>query len=74
MGQTVKHAFADLGYAGDGAAQAARDDGIELQVVKLSEAKKGFVRLPRRWVVERSIEVQNTVLSENGKKYRISLN
>jgi transposase len=24
-------------------------------VVKLSEAKRGFVLLPRRWVVERSI-------------------
>ena len=28
--------------------------GIELSVVKLPEAKKGFVLLPRRWVVERS--------------------
>jgi hypothetical protein len=36
------------------AAQAARDEGVELQVIKLQEAKKGFVLLPRRWVVERS--------------------
>jgi transposase len=28
--------------------------GIELQVVKLAKAKKGFVLLPKRWVVERS--------------------
>ena len=28
--------------------------GIELQVVKLPEAKRGFVLLPKRWVVERS--------------------
>ncbi|MGK4588645.1 transposase, partial [Xanthomonas hortorum pv. gardneri] len=28
--------------------------GIELHVIKLQEAKKGFVLLPRRWVVERS--------------------
>ncbi|WP_164914617.1 transposase, partial [Xanthomonas translucens] len=28
--------------------------GIDLHVVKLPEAKKGFVLLPRRWVVERS--------------------
>lgn len=27
---------------------------IHLKVVKLQEAKKGFVLLPRRWVVERS--------------------
>ncbi|MCG7364533.1 transposase, partial [Roseomonas sp. ACRSG] len=28
--------------------------GIELEVVKLPGAKRGFVLLPRRWVVERS--------------------
>ncbi len=39
-GQTVKLAFADQGYTGEGAAQAARDEGMELQVIKLSEAKK----------------------------------
>jgi transposase len=27
---------------------------MHLEVVKLPEAKKGFVLLPRRWVVERS--------------------
>jgi transposase len=53
-GQTVKVAFADQGYTGEEAAQAARDEGIELQVIKLAEAKKGFVLLSRRWVVERS--------------------
>ncbi len=53
-GQTVKVAFVDQGYTGAEPAQAARDEGIDLQVIKLSEAKKGFVLLPRRWVVERS--------------------
>ncbi|CAM2172854.1 transposase [Paraburkholderia sacchari] len=53
-GQTVRIAFADQGYTGEESAEAARDEGIELQVVKLPEAKKGFVLLPRRWVVERS--------------------
>jgi transposase len=53
-GQTVKLAFADQGYTGEEPAKAAQDEGIELQVIKLSEAKKGFVLLPRRWVVERS--------------------
>ena len=53
-GHTVKVAFADQGYTGEDAAQAARDEGIELQVIKLQAAKKGFVLLPRRWVVERS--------------------
>jgi hypothetical protein len=35
-------------------AEAAQTHGIRLQVVKHSEAKRGFVLLPRRWVVERS--------------------
>ncbi|MCP2091864.1 UNVERIFIED_ORG: transposase [Paraburkholderia sediminicola] len=35
--------------------QAAHDEGITLQIVKLSEAKKGIVLLPSRWVVERSV-------------------
>ena len=35
----------------------AAEHGIELQVVKLAEAKNGFMLLPRRWVVERSPEV-----------------
>ena len=53
-GRTVKVAFADQGYTGEAPAQAALDEGIDLQVIKLSGAKKGFVLLPRRWVVERS--------------------
>jgi transposase len=32
----------------------ASEHGITLEVVKLAEAKRGFVLLPRRWVVERS--------------------
>ena len=34
--------------------QTAAAHGIQLEVVKLPEAKRGFVLLPRRWVVERS--------------------
>ena len=34
--------------------EAAEGEGIRLEVVKLPEAKRGFVLLPRRWVVERS--------------------
>ena len=37
------------------AVQAAAAHGIELMVVKHTEAKRGFVLLARRWVVERSI-------------------
>ena len=50
----IEVAFVDQGYTGDDAAQAASGHGIELIVVKLPEAKKGFVLLPKRWVVERS--------------------
>lgn len=53
-GQSVEVAYVDQGYTGDKPAQAAAAHGIELVVVKLPEAKKGFVLLPRRWVVERS--------------------
>lgn len=53
-GQTVEVAFVDQGYTGDAAAEQAKAHGIRLDVVKHTEAKKGFVLLPRRWVVERS--------------------
>lgn len=53
-GQSVEVAFVDQGYTGGRAAAAAAEHGIALEVIKLSEAKRGFVLLPRRWVVERS--------------------
>lgn len=53
-GENVEVAFVDQGYTGENAAEAAQKHGIELLVVKLPEAKKGFVLLPKRWVVERS--------------------
>jgi transposase len=53
-GESVAVAFVDQGYTGDQPAQEAAAQGIHLAVVKLSEAKHGFVLLPRRWVVERS--------------------
>ena len=53
-GGSVEVAFVDQGYTGEQPAQDAAAHGIELIVVKLAEAKKGFVLLPKRWVVERS--------------------
>ncbi len=53
-GDTVEVAFVDQGYTGDQAEQDAAAHGIRLEVIKLPEAKRGFVLLPRRWVVERS--------------------
>jgi len=52
MGQ-VKIAFADQDYTEE-AAQAEAEERIELCVVKVEGAKRGFVLLPRRWMVERS--------------------
>jgi transposase len=53
-GDNVEVAFVDQNYTGENAAAAAEANGIEPVVIKLPEAKKGFVLLPRRWVVERS--------------------
>jgi len=53
-GQNVQVAFVDQGYTGDPPAAAAARHGMRLEVVKHHEAKRGFVLLPRRWVVERS--------------------
>lgn len=53
-GQSVQLAFVDQGYTGQTPAQDAAIHGVRLEVIKLSEAKRGFVLLPRRWVVERS--------------------
>ena len=53
-GETVEVAFVDQGYTGEQPAADAAAHGIRLEVVKLAEAKRGFVLLPRRWVVERS--------------------
>jgi len=53
-GGTVEVAYVDQGYTGEDAAKQAEQEGIELIVVKHTEAKRGFVLLPRRWVVERT--------------------
>jgi len=51
-GRRVEVAFVDQGYTGEAAAEAARAAGIELRVVKVEGAKRGFVLLPKRWVVD----------------------
>ncbi len=53
-GQNVQVAFVDQGYTGEQPAKDAAQHGLRLEVVKHHEAKRGFVLLPRRWVVERS--------------------
>ena len=53
-GESVDLAYVDQGYTGQQPEADAAAHGIRLEVVKLAEAKRGFVLLPRRWVVERS--------------------
>lgn len=53
-GEHVELAYVDQGYTGPDPAASAAQHGIELVVVKAPQAKRGFVLLPKRWVVERS--------------------
>jgi transposase len=53
-GESVALAYVDQGYTGEQPAADAATHGIRLEVVELPEAKRGFVLLPRRWVVERA--------------------
>ena len=53
-GDTVELAWVDQGYTGPAPAAEAAQHGIRLAVVKTPAARRGFVLLPRRWVVERS--------------------
>lgn len=52
----LRHVFADGGYAGDKLKNALEHLGDwTIEIVKRSDVAKGFVLLPRRWVVERTI-------------------
>jgi transposase len=53
-GENVQLAYVDQGYTGAQPAADAAAAGLRLEVVKHHEAKRGFVLLPKRWVVERS--------------------
>ena len=53
-GEKVEIAFVDQGYTGEEPAAAASEKKIRLVVVKHTEPKRGFLLLPRRWVVERT--------------------
>jgi transposase len=53
-GQSVELGYVDQGYTGEEPAADAAAYGMQLEVVKLPDVKKGFVLLPKRWVVERT--------------------
>ena len=52
-GERVEIASVDSGYTGPDPAASAAAHGIELVVVKTPEAKRGWILLPKRWIVER---------------------
>ena len=52
----LRHVFADGGYVGDKLQDALKALGDwTIEIVKRSDVAKGFVLLPRRWVVERTL-------------------
>jgi putative transposase len=53
-GRRLKKIWIDGGYKAGVVAWAQTDLGYELEVVERPAVGKGFQRLPRRWVVERS--------------------
>ena len=50
-GQAVEVAFVHLGYSGEGPASGAAAQGVRPEVVKLPQAKVGFILLLRGWAV-----------------------
>ena len=48
-GNTIEIAFVDEGYTATEPIEAAAAHGVRLEVIKLPEAKRRFVLLPRRW-------------------------
>lgn len=53
-GGTIEVAYADQGDTGAAATEQTEQVSIKLEIVKHHEAKRGFVLLPKRWVVERT--------------------
>jgi transposase len=52
---TLVNSIADGAYRGAATAAAVLEDaGLPLEIVKRSDARKGFVVLPKRWIVERT--------------------
>ena len=55
MFPSLEKAIADGGYQGQATADAVlAAAGIPLEIVKRSDVGKGFVLLPKRWIVERT--------------------
>jgi transposase len=56
----LRHVFADAAYAGDKLQHALDKLGTwTIEIIRRADAAKGFVLLPRRWVVERTFAWHN---------------
>mgnify|MGYP001428864740 CR=1 FL=1 len=53
-GEHVEVAYVDQGYTSEVPRQDAAQQGVNLVVMKLREAKRGFALLPKRWGVKRT--------------------
>jgi putative transposase len=54
--RTVRHVFADGGYAGDKLREALRPIGVfSVEIIRRYDTAQGFVLLPRRWVAARTL-------------------
>lgn len=52
----LSHVFADGGYGGDQFADKPAETGVwSIEIIRRFDTTKGFVLLPRRWVVERTL-------------------
>jgi transposase len=51
----LRHLWGDSHYGGALPAEVHSDYGIVLQVVKKPPGQEGFVPLPKRWIVERTL-------------------
>jgi transposase len=61
--------WADAGYNAHQVKDAvARSPGLRLEIVKRSDDSKGFVVLPRRWVVERTFSAEANGLQHGGNR------
>ncbi len=54
MYHRLKKVWADGGYTGEDFEKVAKRLGREIEIVKRSDDRKGFVVLPKRWIVERT--------------------
>jgi putative transposase len=63
----LKLVWADGGYTGELVEQAKKIFGFSVEIIKRSDDVKGFILLPRRWVVERTFSWlgRNRRLSKN---------